>query len=67
MLRMICGLERDDVTREWRRLHNEALYDLFSSSNIIFVIKLKRMRWTGHVARMGRGEIQYLRDFCGET
>jgi hypothetical protein len=40
-----------------RRLHNEELYDLYSSPNIIRVIKSRRMRWTGHVARMGRGEV----------
>jgi hypothetical protein len=55
--RNICGPKRDDVTGEWRRLHNEELNDLYSSSNIVRVIKSRRMRWAGHVARMGRGEV----------
>ena len=45
---------RADVTREWRKLHNEDVNDLNSSPNIIRVIKLRRMRWAGHVERMGR-------------
>jgi len=52
-LRRIFGPRRDEVTGEWRRLHNEELNDLYFSLNIVRVIKLKRMRWAGHVARMG--------------
>jgi hypothetical protein len=53
VLRWIFGLKRHDVTGEWRRLHNEELDDLYSSPNIIRVIKSRRMRWAGHVAHMG--------------
>ena len=52
VLRRIFGPRRDEVT-EWRRLHNKELNDLYSSPNIVRVIKLRRMRWAGHVARMG--------------
>jgi hypothetical protein len=55
VLRGIFGSKRDEVTGEWRRLHNEELNDLYSSLNIIRVIKSRRMRWAGHVARMGEG------------
>jgi hypothetical protein len=51
--RRIFGPKRGEATGEWRRLHNEELNDLYSSSNIIRVIKSRRMRWAGHVARMG--------------
>jgi len=53
MLRRIFGPRRDEVTREWRRLHTVELNDLYSSPNIVRVIKSRRMRWAGHVARMG--------------
>jgi hypothetical protein len=53
VLRRIFGPKRDEGTGEWRRLHNEELNDLYSSPNIIRVLKSRRMRWAGHVARMG--------------
>jgi len=53
VLRRIFGPRRDEVTGKWRRLHNEELNDLYSSPNIVRVIKSRRMRWTGNVARMG--------------
>jgi hypothetical protein len=46
--------QRDEVTGGWRKLHNEELHNLYSSSSIIKMIKSRRMRWAGHVARMGR-------------
>jgi hypothetical protein len=55
VLRRIFGLKRDEVTGELRKLHNEELHDLYSSPNIVRVIKSRRMRWAGHVGRMGEG------------
>ena len=52
VLRRIFGPKRDEVTMEWRKLHNEELNDLYSSRSIFPVIKTRRTRWTGHVARM---------------
>jgi hypothetical protein len=53
VLRRIFGPKRDEVTGEWRKLHNEELHILYSSPNIIRQIKSMRMRWVGHVTRMG--------------
>jgi hypothetical protein len=53
MLRRIFEPKRDEVTGEWRRLHNKELYALYSSPSIIRVIKSRRLRWARHVARMG--------------
>ena len=56
VLRRIYGHKRDEVTREWRKLYNEELNGLYSSHNIVRVIKSRRMRWARHIVRMGRGE-----------
>jgi hypothetical protein len=58
VLRRIFGPKRDEVTGGWRKLNNEELRDLYSSPSIIRIIKSRRMRWAGHVARMGGG-IEY--------
>jgi hypothetical protein len=59
VLRRIFGPKRDDVTGDWRKLHNEELYNLYSSPNIIRMIKSRRMRWAGHVARMEEARNAY--------
>jgi len=53
VLRRIFGPRRDEVTEDWRKLHNEEFNDLYSSPNIVRVIKSRRIRWAGHVACMG--------------
>jgi hypothetical protein len=53
VLRRIFRLKRDEVTGDWRKLHNEELHNLCSSPNIIRMTKSRRMRWAGHVAQMG--------------
>jgi len=53
VLRRIFGPRRDEITGEWRRLHDEELNDLYSSPNIVRVTKSRRTRWAGHMARMG--------------
>jgi hypothetical protein len=64
VLRRIFGPKKDEVTGEWRRLHNKELYGLYSSPNIIRVIKSRRLRWAGHVARM---EDRCIQSSDGET
>jgi hypothetical protein len=59
VLRRIFGPKRVEVTGAWRKLYNEELNDLYSSPNIIRVIKSRRMRWAGYVARMGEGRGAY--------
>jgi len=65
VLRRIFGPRSDEVTGEWRRLYNEELNDLYSLPNIVRVIKWRRMRWAGHVARMGE-ERKVYRVFVGK-
>jgi hypothetical protein len=59
VLRRIIGPEGDEVTGVWRKLHNEELHNLYSSQSIIRMIKSRRMRWIGHVARMGEKRNAY--------
>jgi hypothetical protein len=59
VLRRIFGPKRDEVTGEWRKLRNEELRDLCSSPSIIRIIKARRMRWAGHVVRMGEKRSSY--------
>ena len=73
MLRRVFGPKRDEVTGEWRKLHNEELRDLYSLPNIVRVVRSRKMRWAGHVTRMGgkcaqgsSGEIRRKEAF-GET
>jgi hypothetical protein len=66
VLRRIFGPKRDRVTGGWRKQHNEELHNLYSSPGIIRIIKLRRMRWAGHVARMGEKRNVY-RLLVGKT
>jgi hypothetical protein len=59
VLRRIFGPKRDEVTEAWRKLHNEELHNLYSSPSIIRMIKSRRMRGAGHVARMGEKRSAY--------
>jgi hypothetical protein len=67
LLRKIFGLSWDEVTGEWRKLHNEELNDWYSSSDIFRVIKSRIMRLVGHVARMEENRGAYVQGFGGET
>jgi hypothetical protein len=62
----IFGPKRDEVTKSWRKLHNDELHNLYSSPSIIRIIKSRRMRWAGHVARMGEKNNAY-RILVGKT
>jgi len=66
VLRRIFVPKRDEVTGEWRELHNEELNDLYCSPNIVRVINSRRMRWAGHVARVGKKRV-VKKGFGGET
>jgi len=59
VLRRVFEPKSDEVRQEWKTLHNEELSDLYSSPNIVRVVKSRRMRWAGHVARMGEGRGVY--------
>jgi len=59
VLRRVFGSKRDEVTGEWRKLHNEELRYIYSLPNIVWVVKSRRMRWAGHVARVGEGRDVY--------
>jgi hypothetical protein len=56
VLRRIFGQKRDDVTGYWKKLHNEELHNFYSPPNMIRMIKLRRMRWAGHVVQVGGDE-----------
>jgi len=60
VLRRTFGPKRDEVTGEWRKLHNDELTDLYCSLNISRVNKSRRMRWEGNVARMGEKRVAYI-------
>ena len=59
VLRRVFGPKRDEVTGEWRKLHNEELNDLYSLPNIVRMVKSRRMRWAGHVARKGEDRVEH--------
>jgi hypothetical protein len=58
-LRRVFGPKREEVTAEWRKLHNEELRYLYSLPNIVRLVKSRRMRWAGHVARLGENRTAY--------
>jgi hypothetical protein len=69
VLRRLFGPRRDEVTEGWRKLHNQALYKLYSSASIIRMVKSRRMKWPGHVPRMARYDIKLVNNIkdhlCG--
>jgi hypothetical protein len=67
MLRRILGPNTVEVTGDRRKLHNEELHDLYSSPTMLRVIKSRRMRWAGHVTRMGEGRDVYVKEPNGKT
>jgi hypothetical protein len=67
VLRRIFGPKRDEVTGGWGKLHNEEPYNLYSSPSTIRMIKSRKMRWTGHVARMRWGEEECIEDMGGKA
>jgi hypothetical protein len=60
VLRRVFGPKKDEVTGDWRKLHNEELNDLYSLPNIVRVVKSRRMRWAGRVARMGEDKVVHM-------
>jgi hypothetical protein len=66
VLRRIFGSKRDEVTGDWRKLHNEELHNLYSSPSIIRIIKSRRMGWSWHVALMGQ-EAECIQNFGGKS
>jgi hypothetical protein len=67
VLRRIFGPKRDEVKGKWTKLHNEELNDLYCSPNSVRVIKSRRMRWAGHVTRVGGRDERRIQKFGGET
>jgi hypothetical protein len=65
VLRRVFGPRRNEVTGDWRKLHNKKLHNLYSSPNVIRMIKSRRMRWAGHVPRMGETRMAY-RELVGK-
>jgi hypothetical protein len=63
---LIFGPKKDEVTGVWRKVHNEELHNLYSSPSIVRIIKSRRMRWAGHVARMG-AEVECMQDIGGKA
>jgi hypothetical protein len=67
VLRKVCGSKRDEVTGDWRKLHNDDLFDMYSSPDIISVLKWRRMGWVGHMVQMGKRGMGGLHGTDGEN